>query len=55
MQNGLLTVDIFCSVYFSVSVTKESLLDVQGYVRTTDIKVESCTQQDVELHVEQVQ
>ena len=29
-------------------------MDVQGYVRKTDMKIESCSQQDVELHVEQV-
>ena len=39
-------------VYFSVS--KESIIDVEGVVQKTDIKIESCTQQDTELHVEQV-
>ena len=29
-------------------------MDVEGYVRTVSQKVESCSQQDVELHVEQV-
>ena len=35
-------------------VNKESIIDVEGYVRTVDKKVEACTQQDVELHAEQV-
>ena len=36
------------------SISKESIIDVEGFVRKTDMKIESCTQQDVELHVEQV-
>ena len=35
-------------------VTKESIIDVEGFVRTVGQKIESCTQQDVELHAEQV-
>ena len=35
-------------------VTKESIVDVEGFVRTVGQKIESCTQQDVELHAEQV-
>ena len=37
------------------SVTKESLIEVESLVKTVDNKVESCTQQDVELHIKQVQ
>ncbi|CAG0915208.1 unnamed protein product [Notodromas monacha] len=40
-------------VKFLSNVTKESLLDVQGVVRKTDQKIVSCSQQEVELHVEQ--
>ena len=35
-------------------MTKESIIDVEGIVRTVGQKVESCTQQDVQLHAEQV-
>ena len=35
-------------------INKESIIDVEGYVRTVSQKVEACSQQDVELHVEQV-
>ncbi|XP_076456019.1 aspartate--tRNA ligase, cytoplasmic-like isoform X2 [Babylonia areolata] len=41
-------------VKFIAGVTKESIVDVEGIVRTVAKKVESCTQQDVELHAEQV-
>ena len=35
-------------------INKESIIDVEGYVRTVSQKVEACTQQDVELHAEEV-
>lgn len=41
-------------VKFCANITKESIVDVQGYVRKVDGKVESCTQQDVELHIVQI-
>ncbi|XP_052805970.1 aspartate--tRNA ligase, cytoplasmic-like [Mya arenaria] len=41
-------------IKFVAGVNKESIIDVEGYVRTVSKKVESCTQQDVELHAEQV-
>ncbi|KAL4229305.1 Aspartate--tRNA ligase [Mactra antiquata] len=41
-------------VKFVAGIHKESIIDVEGYVRTVSQKVESCTQQDVELHAEQV-
>lgn len=41
-------------VKFVAGIHKESILDVEGYVRTVSQKVEACTQQDVELHAEQV-
>ncbi|CAN8014481.1 unnamed protein product [Ixodes persulcatus] len=40
-------------VKFCALVTKESLLDVYGIVRSSPQKVEGCTQQDIELHIEQ--
>ena len=36
------------------SLTKESIIDVEAVVKKTDVKIESCSQQDVELLVEQV-
>ncbi|XP_039267320.2 aspartate--tRNA ligase, cytoplasmic-like [Styela clava] len=41
-------------VKFCANVTKESIVDVQGFVRKVDTKIESCTQQDVELHIKQI-
>lgn len=41
-------------VKFTAGVTKESIVDVEGYVRTVSQKVTSCSQQEVELHCEQV-
>ena len=29
-------------------------MDVEGFVRKTDMKIESCSQQDVELHCTQL-
>ncbi|CAJ0940654.1 unnamed protein product, partial [Ranitomeya imitator] len=39
-------------VKFAANITKESIIDVEGVVRKVDQKIESCTQQDVELHIE---
>ncbi|KAM4024437.1 aspartate--tRNA ligase, cytoplasmic isoform 2-T2 [Anomaloglossus baeobatrachus] len=41
-------------VKFAANITKESIIDVEGVVRTVEQKIESCTQQDVELHIERV-
>lgn len=41
-------------VKFAASVTKESLIDLEGIVKLTPTKIESCTQQDVELHIKQL-
>ncbi|EEC09900.1 aspartyl-tRNA synthetase, putative [Ixodes scapularis] len=41
-------------VKFCALVTKESLLDVYGIVQSSPQKVEGCTQQDIELHIEQL-
>ncbi|XP_064471090.1 aspartate--tRNA ligase, cytoplasmic-like isoform X2 [Ornithodoros turicata] len=41
-------------VKFCAAVTKESLLDVCGMVRCSPQKIEGCTQQEVELHIEQL-
>lgn len=36
------------------SITKESIVDVEAVVRKVEQKIESCSQQDVELHIEKV-
>ncbi|KAF6020844.1 DARS [Bugula neritina] len=41
-------------VKFVAAITKESIIDVCAVVKTTPNKIESCSQQDVELHVKQV-
>lgn len=41
-------------IKFVAGINKEAIIDVEGYVRTVSHKVEACTQQDVELHAEQV-
>lgn len=41
-------------VKFAANVTKESIIDVEGIVRTVEQKIESCSQADVELHIEQL-
>lgn len=42
------------SIFLICSINKESIIDVEGFVRTVDQKIESCSQHDVELHCEQV-
>ena len=39
---------------FNFSISKGSIVDVEAVVKKVDEKIESCTQQDVELHVKQV-
>lgn len=41
-------------VKFVAGITKESVIDVEGIVRSVPQKIEGATQQDVELHVTQV-
>ncbi|KAK3106244.1 hypothetical protein FSP39_015912 [Pinctada imbricata] len=41
-------------IKFIAGINKESIIDVEGFVRSVDKKIESCSQQDVELHCEQV-
>ncbi|XP_051876785.1 aspartate--tRNA ligase, cytoplasmic [Pristis pectinata] len=38
-------------VKFAANISKESIVDVEGYVRKVEQKVESCSQCDVELHI----
>ncbi|KAL7882267.1 hypothetical protein AOLI_G00091160 [Acnodon oligacanthus] len=39
-------------VKFAANITKESIVDVEAVVQTVEQKIESCSQQDVELHIE---
>ncbi|XP_067928559.1 aspartate--tRNA ligase, cytoplasmic-like [Watersipora subatra] len=41
-------------IKFIAAISKESIIDVFASIQATPNKVESCTQQDVELHVKQV-
>ncbi|XP_033098159.1 aspartate--tRNA ligase, cytoplasmic-like [Anneissia japonica] len=41
-------------VKFAANITKESIVDIEGVVRKVTQKVEGCSQQDVELHVQQL-
>lgn len=41
-------------VRFASNITKESIVDVEGVVSSVPQKIESCTQQDVELQIEQI-
>lgn len=41
-------------VKFAASINKESIIDIQGLIKTAPAKIESCTQQNVEVHVEKV-
>jgi aspartyl-tRNA synthetase len=41
-------------IKFVSNITKESIIDVEGTLTKVDAKIESCSQQDVELHVSQV-
>ena len=46
--------DLTIFLYYFDSVTKESVIDVEGFVRGVPQKVDGATQQDVELHVTQL-
>merc|ERR1719290_930582 len=41
-------------VKFAAHISKESIVDVEAVVTKVEEKIESCSQQDVELHVKQV-
>ncbi|KAJ8253319.1 hypothetical protein GJAV_G00211580 [Gymnothorax javanicus] len=41
-------------VKFAANIPKESIVDVEGVVRKVELKIESCSQQDVELHIERI-
>ncbi|XP_043549959.1 aspartate--tRNA ligase, cytoplasmic [Chiloscyllium plagiosum] len=41
-------------VKFAANISKESIVDVEGIVRKVEQKIESCSQQDVELHIERI-
>lgn len=39
-------------VKFVASISKESLVDIEGVIRSVPKRIESCSQQDVEIHVQ---
>lgn len=41
-------------VKFAASINKESIIDIQGLIRVAPSKIESCTQQMVEVHVKKI-
>ncbi|XP_065052633.1 aspartate--tRNA ligase, cytoplasmic-like [Rhopilema esculentum] len=41
-------------VKFATNITKESIIDVEGVIKSVDPKVQSCSQDDVEVHVEKI-
>ncbi|XP_048389926.1 aspartate--tRNA ligase, cytoplasmic [Stegostoma tigrinum] len=41
-------------VKFAANISKESIVDVEGILRKVEQKIESCSQQDVELHIERI-
>lgn len=41
-------------IKFVSDITRESIIDVEGFVRKAPTKIESCTQHDVELQVTQI-
>jgi len=41
-------------VKYTANINMESIVDVEGFVRKTDMKITGCSQQDVELHATQV-
>ena len=53
-MDGALTVIINLFFTFNFSVSAESIIDVEGVIEKVDKKIQSCSQQDVELHVKQV-
>lgn len=40
----------FCFIF---SITKESIIDVKAVVKSVPSKIESCSQEDVEVHIEE--
>lgn len=41
-------------IKFVAGIAKESIVDVEGVVRKTEMAIESCSQKDVELHAQRV-
>ncbi|XP_012273956.1 aspartate--tRNA ligase, cytoplasmic [Orussus abietinus] len=41
-------------IKFISNITKESIIDVEATVKTVPSKIESCTQKDVEVHIEKI-
>lgn len=41
-------------VKFAASINKESIVDIEGLIKTAPTKIESCTQKHVEVHVKKI-
>merc|ERR1739838_1216313 len=41
-------------VKFVTGITKESVVDVYGVLKKVDVKIESCSQSDIELHIHKI-
>ena len=41
-------------VKFAASINKESIIDIEGLIKIAPAKIESCTQQNVEVHVTKI-
>jgi len=41
-------------VKFCTGITKESIIDVYGVLKKVDVKIESCSQSDIELHIHKI-
>ncbi|XP_034280228.1 aspartate--tRNA ligase, cytoplasmic isoform X2 [Pantherophis guttatus] len=41
-------------VKFAANINKESIVDIEGVIRKVPNKIGSCTQQDVELHIQRI-
>ena len=42
------------TIFVFVSITKESIVDIEGIVTPVDQKITSCTQEDVEVQIKKV-
>jgi len=41
-------------IFLYCSITKESIIDVKATVKSVPSKIESCSQQDIEVHLQEV-
>ena len=48
---GLVCSSIDIKAFFMYSITKESIVDVYGVIRTSPVAIEGCNPDNVELHI----